>query len=141
VAELLSHLPLGLISVMDRWMVHRSCAKRLQRRFSDVDVEWLPSYAPDLNPAEQVWNRSKYTDLADYISEDISELEKEVCKSISHMCSHQSLLRSFFEKTKLKLRFVPLLMQRSIVTGNWQIVIGKWINEWLRKSWMPEMRG
>lgn len=103
VAELLSHFPRGIILVMDRWMVHRSGAKRLQRRFSRVDVEWLPPYAPDLNPVEQVWNRSKYTDLANYIPEDIGELEKEVCESISHMRSQQSLLRSFFKKTKLKL--------------------------------------
>jgi len=103
VAELLSHFPRGFILVMDRWMVHRSGAKRLQRRFSRVDVEWLPPYAPDLNPVEQVWNRSKYTDLANYIPEDIGELEKEVCESISHMRSQQSLLRSFFQKAKLKL--------------------------------------
>ncbi len=103
VAELLSHFPRGFILVMDRWMVHRSGAKRLQRRFSRVDVEWLPPYAPDLNPVEQVWNRSKYTDLANYIPEDIGELEKEVCESISHMRSQQSLLRSFFQKAELKL--------------------------------------
>jgi len=32
-AELLSHFPRGIIVVMDRWMVHRSGAKRLLRRF------------------------------------------------------------------------------------------------------------
>ena len=103
VAELLIHFPQGIILVMDRWMVHRSGAKRLQRRFSRVDVEWLPPYAPVLNPVEQVWNRSKYTDLANYIPEDITELGKEVCKSINHMRSQQSLLRSFFKKAELKL--------------------------------------
>ena len=103
VAELLLHFPRGFILVMDRWMVHRSGAKRLQRRFSRIDVEWLPPYAPDLNPVEQVWNRSKYTDLANYIPKDIGELEKEVYESINHMRSQQSLLRSFFKKTKLKL--------------------------------------
>lgn len=103
VAELLMHFPQGIILVMDRWMVHRSGVKRLQKRFSRVDVEWLPPYAPDLNPVEQVWNRSKYTDLANYIPEDIAELGKEVFKSINHMCTQQSLLRSFFKKAKLKL--------------------------------------
>jgi hypothetical protein len=103
VAELVSHFSRGFILVMDRWMVHRSGAKRLQRRFSRVDVEWLPPYAPDFNPVEQVWNRSKYTDLTNYIPENIGELEKEVCESISHMRCQQSLLRSFFKKIKLKL--------------------------------------
>ena len=40
------------------------CLKRFARR---LDVEWLPAYAPDLNPVEQVWNRCKYTDLANHI--------------------------------------------------------------------------
>jgi hypothetical protein len=39
VAELLIHFPRGIILVMDRWMVHRSGAKRLQSRFGRVDVE------------------------------------------------------------------------------------------------------
>lgn len=103
VAELLRHFPRGFILVMDRWMVHRSGANRLHRRFRRVDVEWLPPYAPDLNPVEQVWNRTKYTDLANYIPEDITELGKEVCGSISHIRSRQSLLRSFFKKAELTL--------------------------------------
>ena len=52
----------------------------MQRRFSRVDVEWLPGYAAYLNWAEQIWSRSQYTDLANYIPEDIAELEKEVFK-------------------------------------------------------------
>lgn len=47
VAEILQHLPRGIILVMDRWSVHRSGAKRLRKRFARrVDVEWLPAYAP-----------------------------------------------------------------------------------------------
>ncbi len=104
VAELLSHFPRGLIVVMDRWMVHRSGAKRLQRRFSRrVDVEWLPPYAPDLNPVEQVWNRTKYTDLANFIPEDVQYLGRAVRQSIRRQSRRQNLLRSFFHHAKLKL--------------------------------------
>ncbi|MBU0719532.1 MAG: transposase, partial [Planctomycetes bacterium] len=54
--------------VMDRWQVHRAGALRLLRSFPKrVEIEWLPAYAPDLNPVEQIWNRTKYTDLANYI--------------------------------------------------------------------------
>ena len=46
----------------------RAGAHRLLQRFPNrVQIEWLPAYAPDLNPVEQVWNRTKYTDLANYI--------------------------------------------------------------------------
>ena len=93
-----------LILVMDRWSVHRSGAKRLHKRFARrIDVEWLPAYAPDLNPVEQVWNRCKYTDLANHIPEDIDTLGERVFHSINHMHSQQSLLRSFFKCAKLKI--------------------------------------
>jgi len=104
VADLLQHLPGGIILVMDRWSVHRSGAKRLHKRFARrVDVEWLPAYAPDLNPVEQVWNRCKYTDLANHIPEDINTLGESVFQSIKRMHSQQSLLRSFFKCAKLKI--------------------------------------
>ena len=104
VAELLRNKPHGIILVMDRWSVHRSGAKRLQRRFrTRIRIEWLPAYAPDLNPTEHIWNRCKYTDLANYLPENINALDKAVRSSIHHMRSQQSLLRSFFKCAKLKL--------------------------------------
>ena len=104
VRALLRHFPRGLILVMDRWSVHRSGARRLRDRFgSRIGIEWLPAYAPDLNPVEQVWNRCKYTDLANHIPEDIESLGGQVYRSIKHMRSQQSLLRSFFKHAELKL--------------------------------------
>jgi len=104
VVELLRNKPTGIILVVDRWSVHRSGAKRLRHRFSKrISIEWLPAYAPDLNPTEHIWNRCKYTDLANYLPENIDVLDKAVCNSINHMCSQQSLLRSFFKCAKLKL--------------------------------------
>lgn len=89
---------------MDRWQVHRAGAKRLLRRFpKQVEIEWLPAYAPELNPVEQVWNRTKYTDLANYIPDDIHSLGRAVAGSIRHTRSQAPLLRSFFRYCKLKL--------------------------------------
>ena len=70
VADLLRRLPHGLILVMDRWQVHRSAARRLMERFARrLRIEWLPAYAPDLNPDEQVWRHTKHADLANYVPE------------------------------------------------------------------------
>ena len=104
VSQLFVHFPRGVILVLDRWLVHRWGTRRLQKRFPRrIKIEWLPAYAPELNPAEQVWNHSKYSDLANYVPEDVYELEKAVCSSIRHMRSRKSLLRSFFEKAELKI--------------------------------------
>jgi len=73
-----------LIVVTDRWAAHRKAAKALfgDRRFW---IEWLPPYAPDLDPVEHVWNHTKY-----------GELE---C-SIDQTAERPELLRSFFHAAK-----------------------------------------
>jgi transposase len=104
VAELLKHLPHGIILVMDRWSVHRAAARRLQRRFPRrLRIEWLPAYAPELNPDEQVWTQTKYRDLANFLPQDVTDLGRAVRHSLEQTKTRQSLLRSFFKHAKLKL--------------------------------------
>jgi transposase len=97
VERVMRRLRRPIILVMDRWQVHRAGARRLLRRFGKrVRIEWLPAYAPDLNPVEQVWNRTKYTDLANYLPDDILSLGRSVAHSIRQTGTQQTLLRSFF---------------------------------------------
>jgi len=104
VAELLKHLPQGLILVLDRWQVHRSAARRLLERFARrLQIEWLPAYAPQLNPDEQVWAQTKYRDLANFLPQDITALGQAVRQSLRQTQRQPSLLRSFFKHAKLKL--------------------------------------
>jgi len=104
VAELLEHFPKGIILVWDRWSVHRSATRRLAQRFPRrLHIEWLPPYAPDLNPDEQVWNRTKYTDLANFIPDNIQQLSRAVRKSLCKTRSEQTLLRSFLKHAGLSL--------------------------------------
>ncbi|MCO6436562.1 MAG: transposase, partial [Phycisphaerae bacterium] len=94
----------GIVLVVDRWSVHRSGVRRLLDRFgSKVQVEWLPPYAPELNPVEQVWSHTKYADLANYIPDDAGALAEEVIDSLDQAGKSQSLLRSFFHHAKLRL--------------------------------------
>ncbi|MBN2559839.1 MAG: transposase [Phycisphaerae bacterium] len=96
--------PQGIILVMDRLAAHRSAAKRLAARFGRrIVVEWLPQYAPELNPVEQVWGHTKYADLANTIPGDVLELACEVIDSIEATSRHQGLLRSFFKHAQLRL--------------------------------------
>ena len=96
--------PKGIILVMDRLAAHRSAAKRLVARFGrNLDVEWLPPYAPELNPVEQVWGHTKYGDLANFIPDDVGHLAGEVITSIEQTASDQMLLRAFFKHAKLVL--------------------------------------
>ena len=104
VGTIMRHLGRPIILVMDRWSVHRAAAKQLRTRFGDrLEIEWLPAYAPELNPSEQVWKRTKYDDLPNFIPDDVLQLGRAVADSIRHTRDDQSLLRSFFNHAGLKL--------------------------------------
>ncbi len=109
------HLRRRLLVVWDRLGAHRK-AQRLLREGGVrwLEVEWLPPYAPDLNPAEQVWNHTQYADLANFIREDVADLQEAVGDSITAQRRHPSLLRSYFRLAGPKLQAVPLAMQGSI---------------------------
>jgi transposase len=66
-------------------------------------IEWLPPYAPDLNPVEHVWDHTKYDDLANYIPDDLLDLEVEAEISLDGLRSQPELLRSCFHGAKLEL--------------------------------------
>ena len=91
--------------ILDRWNVHRSKVMRkdFDRHASRIRVEWLPAYAPDLNPTEQVWNHTKYSDLANFMPATLEDLRTPVAASIGQPRRPSDLLRSFFQTAKLKL--------------------------------------
>jgi len=104
VERLLRKLGRPITLVIDRYQVHRAAARGLRARFGRrIVIEWLPPYAPDLNPDEQVWNRTKYTDLANFIPEDVQELGYPVAASLRTTRGQQTLLRSFFKHARLPL--------------------------------------
>ena len=82
--------------VMDRYQVHRSAAKRLKARYGrGIVIEWLPAYAPELNPDEQVWNRAKHVDMANFIPDDVLSLGGAAAEPFRHTRRQQGLVRSF----------------------------------------------
>jgi transposase len=102
--QLRQQLRRPLTVVLDRLPAHRSAAKQLQSQgYSDIRFEWLPAYAPDLNPVEALWSYTKYSDLANYLPGDQHELRRSVCQSINAQRRQKRLLRSFFHAAKLKL--------------------------------------
>ena len=96
------HRQLGrkLIVVWDRWSVHRAAARQLAN-YSWLQIEWLPAYAPELNPVEAMWNHTKYSDLANFIPDDAEHLRESIQISITAQRSNPYLKHSFFRYTEL----------------------------------------
>jgi len=100
------HAQIGgkFILVLDRYNPHRKAVRLLTQKHSDwIDTEWLPAYAPELNPVEQVWNRTKYVELPNFIPQDVEHLHGEVAKSINRQSGNHLLLCSYFRYTKLRI--------------------------------------
>jgi transposase len=70
----------------------------------DVHLEYFPTYAPELNPAEGVWAHGKCVTAAGRLVDNYTQLELLACEAIQ--AAHaEHLLRGFIRGTKLPLRF------------------------------------
>ena len=104
VREVHEHLRRAIILVWDRLPAHRSAARRLLESGATwLQVEWLPPYAPDLDPVENVWNQSKYSELANVIPEDIHDLHSNVAHVLETFRHEPNRLHSFFDAAHLTL--------------------------------------
>ena len=64
-----------VILIWDHLPAHRS---KLMKRFlfeqrDWLTIEWLPGYAPELNPTEGVWSNIKGRELANFCADDIQQ--------------------------------------------------------------------
>lgn len=80
-----------------------SAHKKAIRELTCEHPEWLPCYAPDLNPAEGVWQHSKCVCLANFFAEDVDQLREAVVRSLSDLRSSGNLLRAFFRHAGLEV--------------------------------------
>ena len=103
-SELRRHLRCRAILIWDRWNVHRSAARRVTDTHPDwFDFEWLPAYAPELNPVEHVWNHTKYGELANFLPDDLLHLNVAVQWSLIGKERNQRALHACFRGAQLSL--------------------------------------
>jgi transposase len=98
------HLPHGFTLIWDRGQPHRAARVKVwlaQRR--RLVVEWLPAYAPDLNPVEAVWSHTKHGDLANFAPNDLQDLEQAFLSSMARTKGQKHLLSAFFRAAGLKV--------------------------------------
>lgn len=102
--QLHRHLPHGFTLIWDRHRPHGArCVTAWLARDRRIVVEWLPPYAPDLNPAEPVWNHTKYGDLANFAPDNLDILEGAVFDSLAATRSQRLLLAGFVRAAGLDL--------------------------------------
>jgi transposase len=98
------HLRRPCVLVLDRFSVHRKAVRELLIRHPDwFRVEWLPAYAPELNPVEYFWNAIKYAELANFLPEDVFHLQHEVTQAMDRTRGDPERLCCCFHQAGLDL--------------------------------------
>lgn len=93
-----------LVVVWDRWSVHRSAERRIiEKGWKGIEFEHLPAYCPELNPVEAMWSHAKYADLANFIPDDVDQLDQAVHASLGDQAQDHRLKLSFFKTAQLRL--------------------------------------
>lgn len=92
-----------IIVLLDRAKIHR--AKTLlawvRENRSKVILEFLPTYAPEMNPEEWFWGHMKYRKLALFCPRNTHELKEQVLKSYRSIRRRPRLLQSFLKASAL----------------------------------------
>lgn len=102
--QLLRHFRGPLIVIWDNLNTHHGREVRaLCQRFPRLHLEYLPPYAPDLNPDEGIWHHAK-RDLANHASVDELDLWGEVIVALERTRWSPARLRGCFRQAQLPLR-------------------------------------
>jgi transposase len=98
------HLPHGFTLLWDRHRPHWArCVGTWLGKYPRIVVEWLPAYAPELNPVEAVWSHTKYGDLANFTPDDLAVLEDAVFDSLADARVDRTLFAGFMQAAELEL--------------------------------------
>ena len=101
--HLLRHLRGRLLIVWDKAGVHRSrCTHRFLERLNNrIVMEYLPAYAPELNPAEYIWGYWKQHELPNFCPRELWQLSHRASQALRRMRRRSRLVTSFWEQAEL----------------------------------------
>jgi transposase len=94
-----------LLIIWDGLPAHRS---RLVRNYVDslegqIQLERLPAYAPEINPAEYVFGYAKQRELANLCVDTIEEVRAYATRRLKSMQRRPKLIRAFWQQAELAL--------------------------------------
>jgi transposase len=98
-------IPTRLLVIWDRSPIHRGGLVRAYLAGQEgkrIHLEYLPPYAPELNPDEGVWQHLKHVELRNKACLDIEELHFELHLAIARLRQKAGLIRAFFNEAGLK---------------------------------------
>ena len=103
IIEFLQHLRRPLLVIWDGLSGHRS---RLVRDFvanqgDQLTVEFLPAYAPELNPGEHIWGYLKQHEIPNRCPHELWELRDAARQALRRMRRRPTLVAAFWKQAAL----------------------------------------
>jgi transposase len=102
-SHLMRHVPGKLLVIWDGLRSHRS---RLVQDFvkqanGRLEIEFLPAYAPELNPVEYIWGHWKQHELPNLCPKDLGQLSDLARRALRRMRRRPTLVTAFWKQSKL----------------------------------------
>lgn len=95
-----------LIVIWDGGPIHRSDEMKLFLSHGGgkkIHLERLPGYAPDLNPAEGIWEHLKHVEMRNLCCTDMEDLHRELTAAFVRLKAKPRLIQSFFGQASLDI--------------------------------------
>jgi transposase len=101
--HLLRHIPGKLLIVWDGLPAHRSRAvwDFVRQQRGRIWLEFLPAYAPELNPTEYIWGHRKQHEIANLCPKNLSELSLQAVRALKRMRRRPTLVMAFWQQAEL----------------------------------------
>ena len=97
------HMGSKLTVIWDGLPVHRSSLVRdyVAAHAGRIVLEYLPAYAPELNPVEYIWGYCKQHELPNFCPKDFSQLSQAARRALARMRRRPTLVESFWKQAEL----------------------------------------
>lgn len=94
-----------LLIIWDGLPAHRSRVVRdyVESLAGHVQIERLPAYAPEINPAEYVFGYAKQRELANLCAATIEEVRGYATRRLRSMQQRPKLIRAFWQQAELAI--------------------------------------
>lgn len=100
--NLLGQVRGNLVLLHDGGTMHKGPPiQAVQADFPRLSLHPFPPYAPELNPTEYVWTDLKSHRLANFVPQDIRQIDQAVCAELEDIRHDQERLRSYFNSSPL----------------------------------------
>jgi transposase len=101
--HLLRHIPGRLLVIWDGLRQHRSRLVKdfMTQRRGRLVIEFLPAYAPELNPVEYLWGYWKQHELPNLCPKTFQELSRHARHALRRMRCRTTLVTAFWKQADL----------------------------------------